>query len=50
MTIHFGQRVGKCDPSTELPRCAVIDPLQLDVVIVFFFTANIFIFLLFYFL
>ena len=36
MKIHFGHRVGKCDPSTELPRdfCAGIGPLQLGVVLV----------------
>ena len=36
MTIHFGHRVGKYDPSTELPRdfCARIGPLQLGVVLV----------------
>ena len=37
MKIHFGHRVGKQTPSTELPRdfCAGIGPLQLGVVLVF---------------
>ena len=37
MTIHFGHRVEKYDPSTELPYdfCAGIGPLQLGVVFVF---------------
>ena len=40
MKIHFGHRVGNTTPSTELPRdfCAGIGPLQLDVVLVFFYT------------
>ena len=36
MKIHFGHRVGKYDPSAELPRnfYAGIGPLQLGVVLV----------------
>ena len=39
MKIHFGHRVGKYDPSTELPRdfCAGIGPLQLGIVLVLCF-------------
>ena len=39
MKILFGHRVGKYDPSTELPRdfCAGIGPLQFGVVLVFYF-------------
>ena len=35
--IHFRHRVGKYNPSTELPRdfCARIGPLQFGVVLVF---------------
>ena len=38
MKIHFGHRVGKYDPSTELSRdfCAGIGPLQLGVVLVMY--------------
>ena len=37
MKIHFGHRVGKYDPSTELPLdfCAGIGLLQLGVVLVY---------------
>ena len=42
MKIHFGHHVGKNDPSTELPRdfCAGIGPLQLSIVLVFFFISK----------
>ena len=44
MKIHFGHRVGKYNPSTELPGdfCDGIGPLQLGVVLVIFLVSTLF--------